>query len=72
MTLHLYDEASLPAAGAVEDIDSINALLAMERITLANESYRIEPLLEEEAEDSHLEEDFEDAMSGTTWDELDD
>jgi hypothetical protein len=72
MTLHLYDEASLPAAGAVEDIDSINALLAMERITLANESYHIEPLLKEEAEDSHLEEDFEDAMSGTTWDELDD
>jgi hypothetical protein len=61
MTLRLYDEASLPAAGAVEDIDSINALLAMERITLANESYRIEPLApEDEPEDEFLESAFED------------
>jgi hypothetical protein len=58
MILHLYDEAALPAAVAVEDVDSINALLAMERITEANESYRIEP--EDESEDEFLESAFED------------
>jgi hypothetical protein len=61
MALHLYDEAGLPNAGAVEDIDSINALLAMERLTEANESFRIEPLPpEDEPEDEFLESAFED------------
>jgi hypothetical protein len=59
MTLHLYNEADLPAAGAVEDIDSINALLAMERLTEANERYRIETP-DEEPEDEFLEGAYED------------
>jgi hypothetical protein len=62
MTLHLYDEAELPAAGAVEDIASINAMLAMERVTLSNEAYRITPETEpeDEPEDEFLEGAFED------------
>jgi hypothetical protein len=61
MSIPLYDEDSLPAAVAVEDIDGINAMLAMERLTEANESYRIEPLAaEDEPEDAFLEGAFED------------
>ena len=47
MSLSLYDENDLPAAGACEDIDSINAMLEMERLTEANERYRIEDVDDE-------------------------
>ena len=47
MSFPLYDEDALPAAVAVEDIDSINAMLAMERLTEANERYRIEDVDDE-------------------------
>lgn len=60
MRFPLYDEDALPAAVAVEDIDGINALLAMERLTDANEKHRIEPLApEDEPEDEFLEGAYE-------------
>ena len=59
MSIPRYDEASLPAAVTVEDEDAINAMLAMERLTEANESFRIEPE-DEVAEDEFLEGAFED------------
>lgn len=42
-----FDEGSLPGIGAYEDVEGINALLAMERVTAANEAYRIEDVDEE-------------------------
>jgi len=60
MSIPRYDEATLPAAVAWEDVEGINALLAMERLTESNETFRIEPLpAEDEPEDAFLEGVFE-------------
>lgn len=51
MTLYRYNEADLPSASAVEDLDGINAMLALEGISIPDMDVPEDEFLESAFED---------------------